>query len=60
MEKTKIVTQMRSTAGHSTGGCNLVFEKLKVCGKVENIHFRKPGISFSAFCRCVIAFCSIG
>ena len=46
MEKTKIVTQMRSTAGHSTGGCNLVFEKLKVCDKVENQVF--PFLLFAA------------
>ena len=41
--------KMRSTAGHTTGGCNVVFEKLKVCDKIiESIYF-EARLFFSIF-----------
>ena len=58
--KSKIGTQRRSTVVHSAGGCNVVFEKIKVCDKtIQAIHFRKPDFSFSAFSSRVISFRSI-
>lgn len=38
---------MRWTAGYSTDGCNVFFEKQEVCEKImEDIYFRKPDIFF--------------
>ena len=54
------MTQMKSTVGQRAGGCNVVFEKLKVCGKIlEAIYFRKQDFSFSAFSSRVISSRSI-
>ena len=46
----KIVTQIKSTAGQTTGDCNMVSEKMKLCDKItEVIHFSKPDFFFFDF-----------
>ena len=51
---------MRSTADHSAGGCDVVFEKLKVCDKTfEAIHFQEPDFPITDISHCVITFRSI-